>query len=204
MQVVAIALVRTVSAVEADDVVVLIFHPDPAHKTDTPVFSFRLNVNHDAADFAQKLAAYKREVIIFALEILVDYHHLGKAQRQKLHAVNTGELGDEAASKSRLALEYAVFGAIRHVNPAQEILIAGGNYFAVCRFEVLDVSLNQRVKMAHLGHEIMLALDHLVDDVVGRERSGSGRRHRSRDGSRVRQRSYDIRVLGGDQCRSEN
>jgi hypothetical protein len=77
-------------------------------------------------------------------------------------------------AESRLAYEGDVFGALAHVEAAEKILILHRNPVPVAVvFEILQVGLDQRMHMAHLGHEQMLPLDNAVEHVV---ESNRGRR----------------------------
>ena len=59
-----------ISSVETNDVVVLVFDPDaPFEEAIAGVF-FRRNVEHHAANVAQKLAVHVAEVVVGAVEIL--------------------------------------------------------------------------------------------------------------------------------------
>ena len=83
-----------IGAVEADNVVVLIFHPDAADKAAIPRALLGLYIDDDAAHFAQKFAAHEGEVVVLALEVLIEHHHLRETQRQELHGEDLGQIGE--------------------------------------------------------------------------------------------------------------
>src|SRR5208282_2943010 len=78
VQVITGSRMRIVRAVKADDVVALVFDPDAAEEAALAGVFLGGNVDDDAAHLAEKLAADEREVVILALKILIEDHHLGK------------------------------------------------------------------------------------------------------------------------------
>src|SRR4029077_13958256 len=60
---------REVGAVEADDIVILVFDPDTPLKAPRRGLRFGLDINHETANFAEELPAHKREVVILLLEV---------------------------------------------------------------------------------------------------------------------------------------
>ena len=81
---------RIVSAIEAHHVVILVFNPDAPQKPSGRGVLFRLNIDHEAAHFAQKLATHEVEVVIFLLKIGIEDHHLREAKRQETHGIQAG------------------------------------------------------------------------------------------------------------------
>ena len=77
-------------------------------------------------------------------------------------------------AESRTPDEGAVIGAVAHVETAQEIVVAdtGTDAHFLVGLHVLDVGLDQRMHMLHLGDEEVFALDNAVDDLI----EGGGRR----------------------------
>jgi hypothetical protein len=51
-----------------------------------------LNIDDDTAHFSQKFPANEAKVIILALEIGIQYHHLRKSQRQELQRIKGSQL----------------------------------------------------------------------------------------------------------------
>src|SRR5260370_25101478 len=78
VQVIAGSRMRIVSAIEADDVVVLIFDPDAAEEPALASVFLGGNIHDNAAYFAEELAADESEVVIPALKILIEDYHLAK------------------------------------------------------------------------------------------------------------------------------
>ncbi len=121
---------RIIRAVEANDVVVLIFHPDAAFEASDFLIFFGLNIDHQAANFTQELTADEVEVVVLLLKIGGENHHLGKAHRQKMQGINPGQFTQQAMSKTGLADEGNVFRSVGHIETAEVILIASGNRVA--------------------------------------------------------------------------
>src|SRR5271157_308878 len=118
---------RKVGSVEADDVEILIFDPDAAEEAALARVLFGSDVDHDAAHFAEKLAAHKREVIIAALKILVEDDHLRETEGQKFHRVHIAESLEHALAEASggRGIKRAVVGAlVADVKAAQEIYVA--------------------------------------------------------------------------------
>ena len=84
------------------------------------------DIDHQAAHFSQKLATHESEVVIPLLEIGIEHHHLGEAQRQKVHGVKAGEMVEHAMAEAGLADERSVFRTIAHVEASEKILIFDG------------------------------------------------------------------------------
>ena len=158
---------RIVSAVEADDVVVLVFDPDAAEEPALASVFLGRDVDDDAAHFAEELAADESEIVILALKILIEDHHLGKAQRQKLHGINVAQFAEHAFAEAgrRGRSESAVIGALAHIQAAQEVHVADGDGRAevFVFLQILEIGLHQRMKLLHLRHEEMFALNRSVD-----------------------------------------
>src|ERR1700739_2874570 len=75
-----------VGAVEADYVVILVFHPDaPEEAAFSGPFLWRY-VKNQAAHFAEKLPAHIVELVMLLVEaVCIDENHLQEAVRQELH-----------------------------------------------------------------------------------------------------------------------
>src|SRR5947207_6745503 len=85
MQIITVARSGGVRSIEADDIEVLILHPDSSGKSSTAGVLLGLYVDYEATDFSQEFSPDKPEVIVLALHVCVQHHHLGKAQGQKFH-----------------------------------------------------------------------------------------------------------------------
>src|SRR5215467_13812306 len=105
-------LMRYRGAIETDDIVVPILHPDPAHETSITDVFFRLDVNDQATDLAQEFPTDKGEVVILLLEVFVEDYDLREDQRQ---GINAGEPVDETPPGAGLSRERAIVGTIAHV-----------------------------------------------------------------------------------------
>ena len=64
-----------------------------------PAVSFGLHVDDEAADLTQEFAAHEGERVELLLKVVVEHHHLGEAQRQKVHRVDTGQGVQHAACR---------------------------------------------------------------------------------------------------------
>ena len=143
-----------ISAIEANNVVVLVFNPYPSQESPVAGVLFGLNVDDQAAHFSKELPANELEFVVLLLEILIQHDHLGETQRQKLHRVNIGELAQNPLLEARFSLEQAILRAIAHVEPSQEVPIADRRSlgFAV-GLEVLNIGLGQWVHAPQLRHK---------------------------------------------------
>src|SRR5882672_6151958 len=75
-----------VGAIEAHDVVVLIFNPDAPQEAALAGLFLRSYVEHQATHFAEKLAPYVVELVVLFVEaVRVNEDHLQETVRQELH-----------------------------------------------------------------------------------------------------------------------
>src|SRR5579863_10288078 len=102
---------RVVRSIKAHNFVILVFHPDSAHETAYLGFVSWLNVDNDASYLTEKFPPDKSKFVILALKILVDQHHLGKAERYKFHTEKLGQVGDER-SASWVIFKRNVFSSV--------------------------------------------------------------------------------------------
>src|SRR5437899_1788302 len=123
MQIVTVARSGSVSSIEADNIVVLILHPDSSGKSSTAGVLLGLYVDHEATDFSQEFSPDKPEVVVLALHVFVKHHHLRKAQGQEFHGVQASQLGKDASAKPRLTQEGTIFGSFAQIDSTQKILI---------------------------------------------------------------------------------
>src|SRR5579864_4682337 len=120
-----------VSSVETNDVVVLIFDPNPAQESGC-LFTFTgLNIDHQAPNFTQKFTPYKVELVITLLEVAIEHHHLGESHRQIVQGIDAGQLAQHAVSETRLSHKGDVLKAIAHVQSPEKILILDRRSVAV-------------------------------------------------------------------------
>ena len=90
MQVIAVAGMRRICPVEADNVVVTVFHPDPAQEPSAHAV-LGLNVDHNAAHLPKELLTYKFEVVVLLLKVAIEHDHLGKAEGHELPGKQAGK-----------------------------------------------------------------------------------------------------------------
>src|SRR5579864_1698506 len=126
-----------------------------------------MNINHETTHLAKKLPAYKSEVVVSLLEILVNHNHRREANREVVEGIQTHQLRHHAVSQSGLAGKGNVVGAVGHIEASEEILVFGGDRVpVVVVLEILQVSLDHGVHVAHLRHEVVLALDYLIENLI--------------------------------------
>src|SRR5208283_6230765 len=86
MEVPAGVAVPVVRAIEANDVEILIFHPDASHEAPLVILLGRRHVKYEAAYFAEKFAANIIKLIVLLVEAVgINKNHLQEAVGQELH-----------------------------------------------------------------------------------------------------------------------
>ena len=129
-------------------------------------------------NIAEKLAADESEVVVLALKILIEHRHLGKAQGQELHDIHAAQFAQHAFAQAGRGRrdEGAVVGTLAHIQSAKEVHVAhrdsGAQIFIF--LQILKIGFHQRMKLLHLRHEEMLALNGSIDNLV--EAGGGGTR----------------------------
>jgi hypothetical protein len=128
-----------------------------------------LDIDHKAAGLAQKLATHERQLVILLLKVVIEHDHLRETQRQKVHGIHAREAADHAPAKSGTLDEGPIIGPVTHIQAAEEVVIIhrNGPKFLVAS-HVLDIGLDERMHVAHLSHEEVLAFDDSVDYLVER------------------------------------
>jgi hypothetical protein len=162
VQIIAIARVGLNRSIEADKVVVLVFHPNSAIEAPFSGVTWTcwFDVDKQAAHVTQKFPAHKRKVIIRALKVFIDNCHLYKAAWQQLHVVDTRQFGKRMKQTTvRLAGKHAVPKAMRHVDLPGKILITSRSIRLVLLLQVLNTGFDHRMQVLKLGHQKMLAID---------------------------------------------
>src|ERR1700685_2153048 len=115
-----------ISPVETDDIEVVVFDRDSPRKQTFAAFLHGLDIDHDAARFAKKLASHKREVIVIFLEVGIEHRHLCEALRQELVRQSIGDgIHNVMHEPLALPLELCIADTTIQVKPPQEILITG-------------------------------------------------------------------------------
>src|ERR1700685_166515 len=173
-----------ISPVETDDIEVVVFDPDSPRKQTFAAFFDGLDIDHDAARFAKKLASHKREVIVIFLEVGIEHRHLCEALRQELVRQSIGD-GIHNVMHEPLALPLAlcIADTTIQVKPPQEILITGRlDVVIAVLMKILNISFGEWVHTLHGHDEPGFALYHSVDGLV----EGQSRRR--------------FRVIGRNSC----
>jgi len=120
--------------------------------------------------FSEKLAPHETEVIKLLLEISVENDHLSEAHGKELQGVDSGHFGEHAMAESGLTDERNVLGAIAHVEAAEKILVFDRSGVAgAVALQVLQVGLDHGMQVTHLGHEHVLALHYVIQDIIERD-----------------------------------
>src|SRR5947209_15200639 len=114
----------------------------------------RLNVNDHAPHFAEEFATDESKIVVLALEVLIQHYHLRKTIRHEAHGVNAGEFAHETLAEPGYPHEGVVVDAAADIETAEEIFVADRHFTEVLvGLHVLNVGLNQRVQVTHLGDE---------------------------------------------------
>src|SRR5208282_3668340 len=178
VQVITGARMRVVSAIEANDVVILVLDPDTAKKPAFASVLLRRHVHHYAAYFAQKFPPHEREIVVLTLKILIEHYHLGKAQRQEPHGIDILQLAEHLLAQPfrRRRSENAVRSSFAHIQAAQKIYVTAGDggVELFVFLEILEISFHQRMKLLHLRQEEMFALDGSIDHLIKAAGGGAG------------------------------
>src|SRR5262249_26826883 len=88
--------IAAVSAVEPYDVVILVFHPDASEEAAFSSLFQRRHVEHQAADFTEKLLPHVIELVVLLVEaVRIDEDHLKKSAGDKLRGERK-EVADSA------------------------------------------------------------------------------------------------------------
>src|ERR1700693_2698680 len=115
-----------IGAVEAHDVVVLVFHPDAPRETTLSRARQRINVKNHAAYFAQKFLAGICELVVLTVKsVRVQINHLQKSTRQKI----AGEKASNTEQQFSLAAvidERLQLHALCQLRAPQKISVAIG------------------------------------------------------------------------------
>ncbi len=161
---------RSVSSVQANDVVILIFDPDAAQEAALACSLFRCDIKHQATYIAKKLAAYVMKVIVLAVEVAaIRIHHPGEAHGLVLHLEQLLEAAHQARLHALILLLQIILAVDRlaHIHAAQKIMVGARNWaeLRISR-QILQVSLDHRRAVREHLHEPMLALNEAIDHLV--------------------------------------
>ena len=119
-----------VAAVEPDDVVILVLHPDAPQETPLARVLQRRHVEYQAAHFPQKFAAHVIEFVVLPVEaVVVNVNHLQETVGQVLHreGKEISNRGKDLFALSARFGERDQFHALRQIRAPQEIFIAVGH-----------------------------------------------------------------------------
>src|SRR5207244_7628766 len=163
---------RNVSPVEPYDGIVLIFHPNASVKPAPAAPRPGRDVENQAAHIAQKLAPYKAEDVVAAIEILINQD--ARSGKIKTYTVNRQHLVvqavQEGTDEASLRTERRLVGLFAELQPADKVPVARdhGPQFAV-DLELLKVGLGSRAVLVQFLHHLLFARN----DAVRHRRYGS-------------------------------
>ena len=125
MEEVGIARARRISPVQADNVVVLVFHPNASQKAPVARTLLGCHVEDDAAHIALKLAMHIFEIVVTAVKILaVGKDHPRKAHRLVFELEQFSDAAKHSVLEAGLFREIvAAIDRVRHIHAAEEIMI---------------------------------------------------------------------------------
>src|SRR5260370_8206456 len=104
---------RTVGPVEAYDVVILFLHPDASDETPFVVLPERPNVEDDAANFAQKLAANVLKLVVLTIEARgIQIDHLKEAARNKARGEEFPPVFGQLSLQARVVFQWLQLHAV--------------------------------------------------------------------------------------------
>ena len=83
-----------ICAIESDNVVVLVFDPDPPLEESRRTMRFGLNIDYEAAHVSQEFAAHQLENVMRFSEIDVGHHHVCEPQRIEVQSIEFFKLLD--------------------------------------------------------------------------------------------------------------
>src|SRR5208337_4323080 len=167
-----------ISAVEPDNVEVLILNPDAAEKASASSVFFRRQIEYQAAHVAQELAPRVAEIVVLPVKIVtVGEYHPGKAQRLVLEL----ELLRELAQKMLLHAFVFAF-VLKVVAPVDRFaqVHASKKVVIVLRYrpqlrilrQVLQIGFHNGSARRQKLDQVLFANDHAVYNLI----HGGGRR----------------------------
>src|SRR4029077_1857581 len=168
---VSAAETRFISAIEAHNVVILVFYPNLAVKAAIACALFGGDLEDYTADITQELAAHVLEVISLAIKVVaVSIDHPGEAQGLVFELKQSGEAAQKAALKA------GVFGKIvtavhffAQIHAAEEVMVLRRRRALLrTKLQVLQIGLNERSAGLQHFYERVLALDRAIHHLVHR------------------------------------
>ena len=148
---------------------ILVFHPDAPDEASFVFPVYRIDVEHQAAHFAQKLASYILDPIVLPVEAgHVQENHLQEAARQKFRAEKLGPASDDPVLQPGVFVQRDQVYTPRQIGASQEVLVAARSRSRLLVGpELLDVRLDQRRVLAHQADFGPLLRHDLFDHVFG-------------------------------------
>ena len=157
-----------VGAVDADNVVLLVFNPDATDEMRTFDLLVGHHVEHERPDVAQKLLSLIFEVIVVLIEAVAQEDKLHEALRQIIHFVEAVQSVEHAREHADLLLliHLVVDAVFVEHQPAKKVLVAHRHFSKlIVLLGVLNVSLHQGCVFVHGFDELCFA----VEDAVGND-----------------------------------
>src|SRR5215469_13992436 len=97
--------------VEANDVEILVFDPEPSEKTPMSGILLRGDVEHQATNIAEKLAAHVVKLVVLAVEVVaVGVNHPREAERLILELEAFGKAAEQVP-RHAFILVFQIVGA---------------------------------------------------------------------------------------------
>ena len=200
MEEVGVSRTRGISAVQAYDVEILVFHPDAAQEAALAGIFLGGDVEDDAAHVALKFAMNIFELVMSAVKVLaIGENHPGKADGLVLELEQLGESAHHAGLKARIFRKIVLpVDRIAQVQAAQEIVVfLGRRTHLLVELQVLQIGLDQWSARLQHRDQGVLAFNRPVNHLVHRGHrrscrcgrggnSGGLRRTRGSGGWRVR------------------
>ncbi len=182
MKIVFHVRIRPIGSVDADNVVVLVFNPDPPLEAKLIATHLkRHNVEDQRAHFAQELLALIFQRVMLLVEIFVEKDHLHKTQMGGIHPVEAVQTVQDTAEERRLVLvlkRRILNPFFVEDQPSQEVSVFIRQSAEIkVWLQPLDVGFHQRGIAMHVLHQYSFLVENAVGyDLVsgGRRASGSG------------------------------
>ena len=162
-----LARVRDIRAVKPNDVIILVFHPDPAQEAVLSGLPQGRHLDQKAAHISQKLPPQKREAVMLPIEI----RRIGKNRSREINAGETASVKrgnlthDSRRGCDGRSLQVRRFFNLAVSQPelSQKVIIAGRckTHLAV-RFRLLQIGLGDWLEVGKQFQQSMFLLDNAV------------------------------------------
>src|ERR1700682_4907902 len=156
MKSVARARLPRIAPIQADNIVVLVLNPDPAHEPQTLRLRAGHHVKDQRAHLSEELLAERPQFVMLCVKVAAQEHQGHEALRQVLHAEHAAKVGKQIGEEPSLPLLVRV--VVRHVadallaehHSAQKVMVVQRHHAQVLiGLQILNVSLHQRGVAAH-------------------------------------------------------